>query len=49
MRRRDAELEQFSHTEDHIQFLQSVSLSVPFLDLETCPASLSVHTSLLRL
>uniref|UniRef100_A0A0E9XSG1 Uncharacterized protein n=1 Tax=Anguilla anguilla TaxID=7936 RepID=A0A0E9XSG1_ANGAN len=28
---------------------RAVSLSVPLLDLKTFPASLSVHTSLLRL
>uniref|UniRef100_A0A0E9PYF9 Uncharacterized protein n=1 Tax=Anguilla anguilla TaxID=7936 RepID=A0A0E9PYF9_ANGAN len=28
---------------------RAVSLSVPFLDVETFPASLSVHTSLLSL
>ncbi|KAL1248204.1 hypothetical protein QQF64_021522 [Cirrhinus molitorella] len=33
LRRRDAELEQLSHTQDHIQFLQS------FQSLSTCPES----------
>ncbi|XP_036378457.1 E3 ubiquitin/ISG15 ligase TRIM25-like [Megalops cyprinoides] len=54
LKRRDAELEQLSHTEDHIHFLQVtyiyyINLSVILLDLETYPASLSNNTSLLTL
>uniref|UniRef100_A0A3B1J0B1 Tripartite motif-containing protein 16-like n=1 Tax=Astyanax mexicanus TaxID=7994 RepID=A0A3B1J0B1_ASTMX len=36
-------LEQLSHTEDHIHFLQVSSLSVSLLDLRTLPASLSIQ------